>query len=374
MAISTQDFITTTRNAVAAVQGASKSLVDLTVGSVLRAVLESNSAIVMWLQGLILQLLATTRASTSNGTDLDSFMADFGVTRLVSAYASGQVTFARFTTTAQAIVPIGATVQTADGTQQYTVTLDTTNGAYSALLGGYVLAVAVASISVPVVAITTGSAGNSNASTITTMTQGVSGVDTVTNAITFINGADAESDTALRTRFVAYIASLSKATKNAVGYAITSLQQGLTYTLTENITYGGVTQNGFFFVVVDDGTGTPSGTLLATVSNAVEAVRPVTSTFSVYAPVVVNAAIVMVITTAAGYDRPTLVGQVGTAISKYINSLPLGGSLTYSRLSQIAYDASIGVTNVSSITLNGTTADLTATSKQVIKTLTVTVS
>ncbi|MFX7996843.1 baseplate J/gp47 family protein, partial [Acinetobacter baumannii] len=91
------------------------------------------------------------------------------------------------------------------------------------------------------------------------------------------------SDTALRTRFIAYVASLSKATKNAVGYAITSLKQGLVYSLVENQTYAGATQYGYFYVVVDDGTGSPSSTLLATVANAIDAVRPLTSTFGVFA-------------------------------------------------------------------------------------------
>lgn len=374
MAITTQDFTTITRNAVTAVQGASKLLVDLTVGSVLRAVLEANSAIVLWLQGMILQVLATTRAATSSTSDLDSFMADFGVTRLIASYASGQVTFSRFTTTNAALVPIGVTVQTADGTQSYVVTIDTTNAAYSASLGGYVIAALTASISAPVLAANAGIIGNSNAATISVLTQGISGVDTVTNPATFTNGVDPESDAALRIRFVAYIASLSKATKNAVGYAITSLQQNLSYTLTENLTYGGVTQNGYFYVVVDDGTGSPTTTLLSTVGNAIDVVRPVTSTFGVFAPVVVSVSIVMVTTTATGYDHPTLVALVSTALSKYVNSLALGATLTYSRLSQVAYDASVGITNVTSITLNGATADIAATTSQVIKTSSVTVS
>lgn len=374
MAINTQDFTTITRNAVTAVQGAAKSLVDLTVGSVLRSVLEANSAIVLWLQGLILQLLATTRAATSNGTDLDSFMADFGVTRLPAVAASGQVTFSRFTPTNQAIVPIGATVQTADGTQQYSVTIDTTNTAYSQSLGGYVIAPATASVSVPVLASTAGAAGNANATAINTLTQGISGVDTVSNLAAFTNGADAESDASLRTRFIAYVASLSKATKAAVSYAITSLKQGLTYTLTENQTYGGVTQNGYFFVVVDDGTGAPPAQLLTSVANAIDLIRPVTSTFGVFAPVIVTANVVMITTTAPGYDHPTLVALVGTAIRNYINTLPLGTSLTYTRLAQVAYDASPGVTNVTGVTLNAGTADIPATALQVIKAGTVTVS
>ena len=48
----------------------------------------------------------------------------------------------------------------------------------------------------------------------------------------------------------------------------------MTYTLVENQTYAGATQYGYFYVVVDDGTGSPSSTLLSSVANAIDAVRP----------------------------------------------------------------------------------------------------
>jgi uncharacterized phage protein gp47/JayE len=374
MAITTQDFTTLVRNQVAAIQGAASGLIDLTVGSILRAIVEANAAVVLWLQGLILQLLAITRAATSSGADLDSWVADYGLTRLPGTAASGLVSFARFTPSQQAVVPVGASVQSADGTQKYNVTLDSTNAAYSATLGGYVLAAGVASISVPVLAAGVGAAGNAVIGGINTLTQAVPGVDTVSNPAAFINGADAETDADLRVRFVAFVASLSKATKGAIGYAITSLKQGVSYAFVENQLYNGTTQMGYFYVVVDDGTGAPGGTFLSTVSNAIDAVRPVCSTFGVFAPVVVTANVSMTISTAAGYDHNAVVALVGTAIRNYINALTLGQALTYSRLAQLAYDASAGVSNVTAVLLNGATADVAATSQQVIKAGTVTVS
>jgi uncharacterized phage protein gp47/JayE len=372
--IQTQDWVTLVRNQVSTIQGYAKVLLDLTVGSILRGIVEANAAVTIWLQGLIMQVLAITRAATSSGADLDSWVADFGVTRLAAVAATGTVTFSRFTTTQQGLVPLTAVVQTADGTQQFSVVVDTTNPAYNATLGGYVLAAGVASVNVPVVAVTAGAAGNAVAGAVTTIVGAISGVDTVTNISAFANGADAESDPALRTRFIAYIASLSKATKAAVGYAITSLQQGLVYSLTENQTYGGTAQYGYFFVVVDDGTGSPSSTLLASVSNAIDAVRPLCSSFGVFAPVVVSASVAMTATIAAGYDPMATKALITTALKNYINSLKLGQTLTYSRLAQVAYDASPGVTNITGVTLNGGTADLPATSLQVVKWNSVTVS
>ncbi len=372
--ITTQDFTTLVRNQVTAVQSGARTLVDLTVGSILRSVVEANAAVILWLQGLILQLLAITRAATSTDVDLDSWVADYGVTRLAAVPASGQVTFSRFTPTQQAVVPIGATIQTGDGSQQFTVTLDTTNPAYSATLGGYVLAAGVGIITAPAAASTAGSGGNVSIGQLNTITQALPGIDMVSNAAAYANGVDAESDAALRTRFVAFVASLSKATNGAIGYAITSLQQGVSYALVENTLYNGTAQMGYFYVVVDDGTGYPGSTFLSTVSNAIDAVRPVTSTFGVFAPVVVTANVSLLIATAAGYDHTATVGLVGTALAAYINTLTLGQTLAYSRLAQIAYDASPGVINVTSVTLNSGTADVAATAKQIVKAGTVTVA
>lgn len=374
MALQTKDFQTLVREQVAAVQGGSGSLVDLSIGSILRAIIEAYSAVALWLQALILQLLATIRAATSSGADLDSWMLDFGVTRLVAIAATGQVTFSRFTSTSQAVVLIGSVVQTADGTQQYKVTVDTSNTAYSSSLGGYVIAAGTATVTVPVLAVKVGAASNAVIGGVNTLGQAIPYVDTVTNAAAFTNGKDAETDAALRTRFIAYIASLSKATKQAVGYAATATATNITYTLVENQAYNGATQMGYFYLVVDDGTGSPTSGLLSSVSNAVDAVRPIASTFGIFAPVVVTANVSMTATTAAGYDHAATVALVRTAIINYINSLPLGTTLAWSRLAQVAYDASAGVTNVASVLLNSSTSDLTATNQQIIKAGTVTVS
>lgn len=374
MAIQTKDYVTLVREQTTAIQGAARVLVDLTIGSILRAVIEANAAVTLWLQGLILQLLAITRAATSSGSDLDSWVADYGLTRLPAVNATGIVTFTRFTPTQQAVVQVGTLVQTADGSQQYAVVLDTANPAYNASLGGYALAAGSASVSVPVQALAAGSAANASVGSVSTMIQAVPGVDTVTNAAAFTNGSDAETDAALRKRFIAYVASLSKATKNAVGYAITSLKTGLTYTLVENTTYAGAAQPGYFYVVVDDGTGAPPSSFLSTVSNAIDAVRPLCSSFGVFAPVIQTAGVSMTIQTAAGYDHNAVVGLVSAALTSYINGLGLGNQLTYTRLAQVAYDASAGVTNVTAVLLNGGTADVTATNKQTIKAGTIAVA
>lgn len=367
MSLSTKTFSALLSDAAAAVQGAASTLVDLTVGSVLRAVLEAVAAMGMWLQAMALQIAARTRFSTSSGTDADSWAADYGFSRLAPQAASGSVTFARFTPTGSAVVPVGTVVQTADGSQKFTVIADTNQPAYSASAGGYVLGAGVASVSATVQSQSASSAANVAAGSVTVIGQAIQGVDTVTNPAAFSNGSDAETDTAFRARFVTFINSLSKATRAAIGNAVLSVQQGINYTLTEGFDYSGAAKLGYFYVVVDDGSGSPSSIFLSTVSNAIDAVRPVGSTFGVFAPVVILANVAMTLTTDSGYTHSTVVAQVQAALQTYINSLPIGTTLPFSRLSQIAYSTSPGVTNVTAVALNGGTADITATNQQVVK-------
>lgn len=370
----TLDFTTLVRNQITAIQAICASLVNFTTGSILRSIVEANAAICLWLQGLILQLLATTRASTSTDTDLDSWMADFGLTRLAAVAASGPVTFSRFTPTNQAVIPVGTTVETTDGTEAFAVTADSGNPAFNIGLNAYVVAALTASVTVPVQATAPGSGGNVAANTIMLLASAIPGIDTVTNAAPFANGIDAESDSDFRSRFVNYINSLSKATLAAVGAAIQNVQQGLTYTITENVDYSGAADMGYFYVVVDDGSGAPPTPLLNSIGNAVDLVRPIGSSFGIFAPILLTANVSMTITTDTGYTHADVVADVTAGLNAYIDTLPLGGSLRYTRLAQIAYDISPGVINVTAVLLNAGTSDLAATPKQVIKSGTIAVA
>jgi uncharacterized phage protein gp47/JayE len=365
MALTTFSFSQITSNFATAAQASAKAALNFTIGSVFLAIAHATSGVVLWLQAIILQLLTLTRASTSIGTDLDSWCADYGFNRLSASASTGQVTFSRFTATMQAVVPIGAGVQTADGTQAFTVILDITNSAYNAGLGGYVLPVNTASVNVPVQAAVAGSGGNVQAATITALTTPVTGVDTVTNAASFINGVDAESDAAFRLRFVAYLSSLSKGIRAAIAYAVSSIQQVVSYTITENTAYNGAYQPGFFYVVCDDGTGFPPTQMLTNVGNAVEAVRGLTITYGIFAPIVETANVTMVLTSATGFAHGDVIAAVALAITNFINALPVGASLPYTQLASIAYDVA-GVANVTGILLNAGTSDLTATSQNKI--------
>ena len=358
MQLSLQNFSTVVETMAAAVQGAASQLLDLTVGSVLRALLEANASVALWVQWLAVQVLATTRLATSTGADCDSFGADFGFFRLPAVAAVGQATFSRFTPSIAALIPVGTSISTLDNLQSFLVTADPTNAAYSASSSGYTLAVGVGSLTVPIAASVAGSSGDVQAGAVGMLSTAVPGVDTVVNAAALTGGTDAESDAAFRARFGNYLASLSKATDVAIGAAVAGIQQGLSYQISENIDQAGAVQLGHFVVTVDDGSGDPPVSLLSTVQQAVDAVRPVGTSFAIQRPVVEAADVSMILITAPGSSHQAAVAAAASAIEDYIAGLGIGATLNYTRLAQLAYGASASISNVSAVLLNNGTADL----------------
>lgn len=364
MALVPKTYTDLVREQAAAVQGSGAGLIDFSVGSILRAIAEAVAQVALWLQGLALHLLAATRAATSRGPDLDSWMADYGLTREPAIAARGDVTFARFSSSAEAEVGLGASVETADGSQSFAVVKDTTNPRWNEARQAYVLPPGVASVTVPVVAATPGAAGNVASGTVTVLAGAMPGIDTVTNAASFFSGSDQETDVAFRARFQLFIASLSKATKSAIAFAIASLEQNLTHALVENETYDGEERRGHFYVIVDDGTGSPTSETLTLVAAAIEEVRPVGISFGVFGPEIVEVSVTLTITLLPGADVVTVKAAATLAIEQHIDSLGVGAPVRLTRIAQLAYDASAGVANVSDMKLNGTASDILINPKQ----------
>lgn len=367
--LNTQSFGSIVSNFATAVQGAATALVDFTVGSVLLAIGEAIGGICLWIQGLILQLLATTRLSTSTGNDVDTFVADFGLTREAAVSAIGQVTLSRFTPTNAATIPLGAIVKTADGTQPFAVVADTTQAYWNASANAYIIPATISSGSVTVQAQNAGVQGNVSAGAINTLGTAIPGIDYVSNASAFTNGVNAESDAALKERFALYIQGLREGTKSAVAAAIAGLQQGIQYTLTENQTLGGATQYGFFYVVISPYTST----LQQQVYAAIDAIRPLSVTFAVYAASNLTANVTATVTVQSGYTHSAVAASVQSAIQAFIATIQIGQTLYWSQLYAVIYGVA-GVQEATVLQINGGTSDLVATSQQAIVAGTVVIS
>jgi len=370
MQLQLQDFTTLVRNMAASVQGSARALIDLTTGSTLRAIIEANASVALWLQWLILQVLSTTRAATSVGTDLDSWVADFALLRLPATSAAVSATFSRITTGTASSIPVGAQVKTADASQTFNVVADASNPAFNPTTAAYSLAPAIAAITLPLQAAAPGSIGNIQAGALSLLATAIPGIDAVSNPAPATGGLDAEPDADLRARFANFIDSRSRATPAAIAFAIASLQQGLRHSLTENISPAGAPQPGSFVVTLDDGTGFPSTALIAAVAAAVDAVRPVGTIFAVLPPTVLYADVALTLTTPDARSASAISASIGL----YVANLPIGAPLPISRIAQLAYAAAPAVTNVSSITINAVAHDLVPSSQTVVKPGTIVVS
>lgn len=378
MALGLQNFGTLVANMGARVQGACSTLLDFTVGSVVRSIQEAGASQALWLQYLVLQVLMACRLSTSSGSQVDSWFADYGLTREPAVAATTRITVGRYTSVGTALLLVGTQAQTADGTQAFVIGADPAVPGWDATqgggTGGYLIPAGTASLAgVPVTAAIAGAAGNVSAGTITKL-PGVAGVDFCTNPAPATGGLDAESDAAMKARFPLFIAGLEKATLTAIESAIAGVQQGLTYVVQANLDEAGSFRPGHFVVTVDDGSGAPGADLKARVYAAVDAVRALTETFSVQSPRVLPVSVSLTLTVGPGTSKAALLAPLQSAIAAFGNALAPGAPVTVARIIQLGFAVSPYVSNVSQVRLNGGTADLAPGATTVVKISSVTVS
>lgn len=332
-------------------------LTDLDENSPFLALINAGGHNATYLQYLALAVLAQARLSTCQGDEVDSWLADYGLTRLSGIPAKGEVTFSRYTATHEALIAPGTTVKTSDGTQSFTVYPDTGNPNWRPDLNAYRLGVGVAAINVPVEATNSGLSGNVKAQTITQITSSLTGVDSVANDNAFTGGMADETDAAFKARFVRFINTLSKGTLDAIEFAVLNVQQNLSVKLVENRDLAGTVVPGMVSVHVDDGSGSLSAELIERIAVAVDAVRGATIQTPIGAAKKVSADVVMTIEAQQGFNLVELRPAVQSAITIYINSLPVGSDLDFHRLSHVAFEVP-GVGRVQSVTLNGGAAGL----------------
>jgi hypothetical protein len=351
----------------AALQSSATNLIDVSVGSVVRAIFEANASVVLWLQWLILQVLQTTRAATSTGIDLDSWMSDFGLARLPAISSSGIVTFSRFASNLPATIPVATIIKTADGSLSFAVAEDQSLSIWQSSLSGYALPTGVNSVDLPVTCLTGGSVGNVLAGAITVISTPLPGVDLLTNANPFLDGGDAESDQSFRGRFENYLSGRSRATIAALRSAIANVRQGLDVEISENTGVDGNIRPGFFVVIVDDGSGYPSSILLSSIASAIDLVRPVGTMFAVVPPDVISVDVSLTAVLAAGTSPSQCVSSIQKQVVSYLDGLPIGRLAAVTRVAQSAYRADPGIENITEILLNGLPSDFAPPPRSVIK-------
>jgi hypothetical protein len=113
-------------------------------------------------------------------------------------------------------------------------------------------------------------------------------------------------------------------------------------------------------IIVDDCSGTLSDSLLASLSLAIGAVRPVGTTFSLQPPQVIAVQVGLAVEFPAQFSISSAQAALQAAIGLYINQRPIGSTLSITRISQLAYQTEPAIINISNVTINGGSVDLIA--------------
>lgn len=352
-------------------------LINFEIGSIWLAACEANAGIALWLEGELLKVLAVTRLATCVGNDVFTFVEDFGMTRLPAVKATGDVTFARYTTTHAAKILLGQNVETGDDHVKFAVVEDTTNPYYDAVNKWYLIPIGVSSAIIKVEAVVAGASGNVASGAISIITTPINYIDTVTNGLAFENGEDQETADQARARFPLYLQSLNKATKWALEAAILAVRENIKYSLTENKQFDtDNTQYGIFYAVIDDGTGDPPQSLLDQVYAALDRDRGFTIMPAVYPPEKILLDITLdALVDLSKYDETVAKTAIEEAVTAYIESRQVGTTLYYNRVICVANDSFEGVQDIKNLLINGSTNDIVANNKQkvVLQSLTVSI-
>lgn len=166
---------------------------DITVGSVARNIIDAVAASISD-ASLDSQLLSYQYDIYAMiGSDLDSFVQLFGLSRHPSTRASGILTFTRVTSADTVTIPIATQVASSDGT----VIVQT--------LAAVILSPGITSVQVAAQAVVAGPGGNQSANTFTQLQTAVSEITGITNPAAFTGGASQETDTQLQARWVATV-------------------------------------------------------------------------------------------------------------------------------------------------------------------------
>lgn len=364
------DFVTQFQNALAS---GSPKFTNFSTGAAALALAEAAAGNAMSLQYVVQQLADVTRLATSSGADVDSFLADWGLTRVPAVPSSGTITITRNNTTVPLLIATdgSALVGTTYTGLQFALVADGNQPAYDPVQGGYFMNNGVSSITATVQCTTSGAVSNVLPNTVNKIVSGLNGVSTVNNAAGFTNGADRESDAEAKQRFTNFVSSLSKGNLAATNAAIAAVQPNLTWQIIEYKDFDGTTFPGYV-VVADDGSGAIGSPLLAAILAACGSVRAAGIQVKTYAPTNVNVAVSVQLSYSAGSAQNVVNAAVQQAVQVVINGKGVGNTLHYADVSSVIQNTP-GVIGYANLLLNGVTGtDVTILQTQLARFSTIT--
>lgn len=198
MAFQLKDFASIAASMINHMRAATQRLTDFSIGSVARTLVEAPAVeIDQAYQQFFLGLKEAIPVATYQSFDFE---------RLPAKAASGVLRFVPVAGATTFVIPRGTAVRAPDGTVSFVTQTDVT------VLAGltYVDVFAVASVA--------GSVGNCDAGALTEILGSLPQVASVSNVVAVTNGRDIETDDERKTRFQAYVSTLSRGTTAAIEY------------------------------------------------------------------------------------------------------------------------------------------------------------
>ncbi|WP_025684584.1 baseplate J/gp47 family protein [Paenibacillus maysiensis] len=190
-------------------RGVSSKITDFSIGSRSRTMME---AVAKELEEYYDKTWRAMRNAIGQG-----IYSAFGFPKLPALYSTGTVTFGRATPAdTNYLIPVGTLVKTQATSSKAPISYRTTVDA--------IMATGAKSVNVPVICLTPGLDGNTEAQTITDFVSKPTGIDTVFNGSALTNGKEEETGDEQKNRFKKFIASLSRGTLQSIEYGATIVQ------------------------------------------------------------------------------------------------------------------------------------------------------
>jgi len=304
-------------------------LTDFNQGAGLRMLVQAFVATLSLRETRLTELQKSFYIKTATGTDLDNRLADFDFYRIGGSYSTGAITISGTGISGSITIPANSLL--IDPNTQYRYrTSDLVS------LSNNI------SKTVNVTAEAEGFLSNQSVGTSLSFVSYPTITATVSTAITA--GNITETDAGFVQRFISYITSLSKSTKDAILSSVLGVS-GVVSAYVDNIT----SVPGAFNVYIDDGNGTASQSLLDSVATAVGTVSAAGTYYTVKAITQVPIVVTLTVKTTNTLDT-NLLSNITTNLTTLSNSLVIGQTLYLSQIQQ----AVMNTTSTSSVILNAT--------------------
>lgn len=277
----------------------SKTLTDFSIGSTIRTLFE---AVAFEIEELYVSIKNAIETAIR-----ESVYLTFGFERRPAIRSTTTLIITLFTPHEAFIIPKGTRFATAEG-----ITFATVNDVS--------IDAADTTKDLLVMCTTAGSVGNVAANTITTMVDNIPIIKSVTNPEMVTNGRNMESDANRKTRFVSYIRSLSKGTLDAFHYALSTIPEITSISISENAP-------GIVNIIISTATGEVSTDILNKVEEIINKYRAAGIQVIVSSVTKIPADVSIRLGLSELRNTTTIETQVRNGVINYLNTLQVGEDL-----------------------------------------------